>query len=192
MIRPRAVTLAIAALLIALASPAAAAFRAADLRGHVMLGYAKLFASEAPGGSISVGVGVDHPVGAGLRAGLDVGYHLLGSRNLLQGTLTSGLDYSLFETLAQVHWSTAGGGPQITLSGGPGLFVARANLASSPVGASFSAQAVEQTRAGIAFGAIVARRRPAPVRLGLEAALRVIPLESGTWKIATARIAILY
>jgi hypothetical protein len=110
----------------------------------------------------------------------------------MQGTLTSGIDYSVFETLAQVHWSTGGGGPQITLSGGPGLFLARANLASSPVGASFSSQAVEQTRAGIAFGATVARRRPGPVRLGLEAALRIIPLESDTWTLATARIAILY
>ena len=192
MIRRRAFALAIAAVLVAAAVPSAAGPRLADVRGHLLLGYAKLFAGDTPGGSLSVGAGVDHPAGSGLRAGLDLGYHLLGSRTLVQGTLSSGLDYSLFEALAQLHWAPGGGGPQVVLSGGPGLFVARANLASSPVGATFSRQAVEETRAGLAFGATVARRRAAPVRIGLEAALRIVPLESATWTLATARLAILY
>jgi hypothetical protein len=192
MIRRRAFALAIAAVLLAAAMPSAAGPRLADVRGHLVLGYAKLFAADAPGGSLSVGAGVDHPVGGGLRAGLDLGYHLLGSRTLVQGTLSSGLDYSVLEATAQLHWATGGGGPQIVLSGGPGLFVASANLASSPVGASFSRQAVEETRAGLALGATVTRRRAAPVRIGLEAGLRVVPLESATWTLATARLAILY
>lgn len=192
MIRRRAFALAIAAVLVAAAVPSAAGPRLADVRGHLLLGYAKLFAGDPPGGSLSVGAGVDHPVGRGLRTGLDIGYHLLGSRTLVQGTLSSGLDYSLFEALAQLHWAPGGGGPQIVLSGGPGLFVARANLASSPVGATFSRQAVEETRAGLALGATVARRRAAPVRIGLEAGLRVVPLETTTWTLATARLAILY
>jgi hypothetical protein len=192
MIRRHAVTLAIAATLMALAGPSAARPRLADLRGHLLLGYAKLFAGEAPGGSLSIGAGVEHPLRGSLGVGLDVGYHLLGSRTLVQGTLSSGLDYSVFEALAQVHWATPGGGPQVVLSGGPGLFVARANLASSPIGAVFSSRAVEETRPGLALGAIVTQRRASPVRVGFEAGLRIVPLDSDTWTLATARLAILY
>jgi hypothetical protein len=98
----------------------------------------------------------------------------------------------VFEALAQIHWATPGGGPQVVLSGGPGLFVSRANLASSPIGAVFSSQAVAETRPGLALGAIVTQRRARPVRIGFEAGLRVLPLDSNTWTLATARLAILY
>lgn len=192
MIRRRAFALALAAVLIAAAEPSAAGLRLAELRGHIALGYAKVFVTDAPGGSLSVGAGLDHPVGAGLRAGFDLGYHLLGSRMLAQGSVTSNLDYSLLEALAQLRWSPERGGAQVTLSGGPGLFVARANLASTPVGILFSRDAVEETHAGFALGVTVAKRSVAPVRIGLEAGLRVVPLESETWKLATARVAILY
>jgi hypothetical protein len=184
-------TTAIAVALMA-AGPSTGEARLADVRGHLMLGYAKLFAGEAPGGSLSVGVGIDHPVRGALRGGVDVGYHLLGARTLVQGSLSSGLDYSVFEALAQLHWAIGSAGPQCTISGGPGLFVARANLASSPVGAIFSHQAVEETRPGAALGVTVTRRRPAPVRIGFEAGLRVVPLDDDTWTLATARVAILY
>ena len=126
------------------------------------------------------------------RAGVDFGYHLLGSRTLKQGSLSTGLDYSVVEALAQLHWSPGGGGSWVTLSGGPGLFMARATLGSSSVGASFSSEAVEQTRPGLALGVTASPSSAAPVRMGLHAGLRLIPLESGTWTIATARVAILY
>lgn len=192
MTRRHALVLLALAACLAAPRPAAAGLQLADLRGHLMLGYAKLFAGEAPGGSLSVGVGVDHAVTGPLRGGLDVGYHLLGSRTLVQGTLSSGLDYSVFEVLAQLHWAAGSGGPAIVVSGGPGLFVARANLASSPVGAIFGKDAVAETRPGLALGATVTRRRAAPVRVGLEAGLRVVPLDGDTWTLATARLAILY
>jgi hypothetical protein len=192
MIHRRVLILAIAAALIAAAVPSAAGPRLADVRGHLLLGYAKLFASQAPGGSLSVGAGADLPVSGGLRAGLDLGYHLLGSQTLVQGTLSTGLDYSLFEALAQLHWAPGSGEPQVILAGGPGLFVARANLASSPVGASFSHHAIEESSPGFALSATVARRRLSPVRIGLEAGLRIVPLDAETWTLATARIAILY
>jgi len=192
MIRRHAATLAIAGALLLAATPSVARPRLADLRGHLLLGYAKLFSTAAPGGSLSIGAGIEHPIRGNLGAGFDVGYHLLGSRTLVQGTLSSGLDYSLFEALAQVHWATPGRGPQVVLSGGPGLFVARANLASSPIGAIFSQQAVEQTSPGLALGVTVAQRRTSPVRVGFEAAMRVVPLDSDTWTLATARLAILY
>src|SRR5689334_5510365 len=129
MIRRHALTFAIAAALLLGAGPAAARPRLADLRGHLMLGYAKLFAGQSPAGSLSIGAGIEHPLRANLDAGVDVGYHLLGTRTLVQGTLSSGLDYSVVEALALLHWVTPARGPQVILSGGPGLFVARANLA---------------------------------------------------------------
>jgi hypothetical protein len=191
MIRRRAFVLVLAAILTALAGPSAAGPRLADLGGHITLGYAKLFVTDSPGGSLSVGAGIDHRVSEGLRAGFDLGYHLLGSRILAQGSVTSGIDYSLLEALAQLRWAPGGGGPQVILSGGPGLFVARANLASTPVAILFSREAVEQTRVGFALGVTVAKRRVSPVRLGLEAGLRVIPIEPDNWTLATARVAIL-
>jgi len=184
--------LVLAAMLLVAAAPARAGARLADVRGHVLAGYAKLFDTGAPGGSLSIGAGADHPVGGRLRVGFDIGYHLLGSRTLTQGSLSTGLDYSVFEALAMLHWAPGGSDPRFTLSGGPGLFVARAVLGASPVGASFSGSAVQQTRVGLALGATVARRGTAPVRVGLQAGVRVIPLDGATWTIATARLALLY
>ncbi len=187
--------LGVVALLLALAAPSAAGPRLADLHGHLAIGYAQVFSSDtsrAPAGSLSVGTGLDYPIGAGLRAGLDVGYHLLGSRTLEEGTLSTGLDYSMLEALALLHWTPEGRGPQLVLSGGPGAFAARATLASSPVGAIFSRQAIDQWRAGMALAFTMTRRREAPVRAGLEVGVRVVPLESTTWTLVTARIAILY
>jgi hypothetical protein len=174
-----------------------AAPRLADVGGHLTLGYARLFAPggdagparETPGGSLSAGVGVDLPVSEGLRAGLDVGYHLLGSRTLVQGSLTSGLDYSVFEALAVVHW--APGGPPLRLTAGPGLFIVHADLASSPIGAAFSDLAVAETRLGAALGVALARRTGV-VRAGLEAGVRLVPLDGETWSLALVRLALQY
>jgi hypothetical protein len=192
MIDRRFLALVAALALLAAAVPCDAGPRLADVRGHLFLGYSKLFGVTAPGGSLSIGAGVEHPVRGRLRAGVDVGSHLLGSRTLKQGSLSTGVDYSVVEALALVHWSPGGGGSWVTLSGGPGLFMARANLGSSAVGASFSHEAVAQTRPGLALGVTASPHSEAPVTMGLQAALRVIPLESGTWTIATARVAILY
>ena len=174
------------------ASPACAAPRLADVRGHMALGYAHLFADQAPAGSLSAGAGFDVPIPGGLRAGLDVGYHLLGSRTLIQGSLSSGLDYSVFEALALVHWSPTAAGPLLVLSAGPGLFSAHADLASSPIGATFSHQAIGQTRVGAAAAITIAGPRSGPVSVGIETAARVVPLDASTWTIVTARLALRY
>ena len=125
-----------------------------------------------------------------MSAGIDVGYHLLGSRTLVQGTLTSGIDYSVFEALALVHWAPLDRGPQLIVSGGPGLFAAKASLAPTSVGATFSPQAIDRTRAGLALSLTATPRRASPVRAGIELGLRVVPLESTTWTLGTARIAV--
>jgi hypothetical protein len=177
------------------AMPCAGTLRLADVSGHVAIGFSHVSSSDStstPGGSLSVAGGIDIPVTARLRAGLDLGYHLLGSRTLTQGSLASGLDYSVFEALAMVHWTPLDRGPQLIVSGGPGLFVAKATLAATSVGLAFTPQAIDETRAGGALSLAVIRRRPSPVRVGIEVALRVVPLESTTWTLASARIAMRY
>jgi len=193
--RRRTVTFVVGILLVAGAVPSAAAPRLSDVRGRLALGFAHVESSDSlstPGGSLSIGAGLDLPVNDRLRAGIGVGYHLLGSRTLTQGSLTSGLDYSLFEALALLHWSPLDRGPELIVSGGPGLFVAKASLAATSVGAAFSPQAVDQTRVGGGLTVTVARRRPAPVRVGIELGVRVVPLEQFTWTLAAARLVLLY
>lgn len=177
------------------ALPCSAGLRFGNVHGHAAIGFGHLFTSDTtatPGGSISIGGGVDYPLTPRLSAGVDVGYHLLGTRTLTQGTLTSGIDYSVFEALAMLHWTPLDHGPGIIVSGGPGLFSARASLAPTSVGATFSPQAVEQTRLGAGLGLAVTRRRPSPVRVGLELGVRIVPLEHFTWTVASARIVMLY
>jgi hypothetical protein len=189
---PRVVTSILAAALVALATPSFADLKFEDVHGHLEIGYGKLSTTDAPKGSVSFGTGVDIPIPADLRVGVTFGYHLLGSRTLVQGSLSTGLDYSLIEAVAQLHWSPGSFSPQVRLSGGAGVFVARASLGSSPIGASFSSYAVDETRPGLAFGATVMKRRPAPVRIGFEAAVRFVPLKDDNWTVATARVALAY
>lgn len=177
------------------AVPCSGGLKFAEVGGHAAIGFGHLFTSDTtatPGGSISIGGGVDYPLTPTLRAGVDVGYHLLGSRTLTQGTLTSGIDYSVFEALALLHWTPLSRGPALVVSGGPGLFVAKASLAPTSVGATFSPQAIEQTRLGAGLSLAVTRRRASPVRVGIELGVRMIPLEHVTWTVASARILMLY
>ena len=177
------------------AVPCSGALRFADVSGHMAIGFTHLTSSDSastPGGSLSITGGVDVPVTTRLRAGLDLGYHLLGSRTLVQGSLASGLGYSVFEVLALVHWTPLDRGPQLIVSGGPGLFAAKASLTATSVGLAFIPQAIDERRAGGALSLAVIRRRPSPVRVGIELGLRVVPLESTTWTLASARIAMRY
>ena len=175
--------------------PAAAGLAFSDVHGHMTLGFSHLFVSDTsstPGGSVSFGAGVDIPIAHRLRAGVDVGYHLLGSQTLVQGSLSSGIDYSLFEAVALLHWSPLDHGPDLILSAGPGLFHAKAELPSTSVGLAFTPYAVNDTRVGVAFGVTALRRKPTPVRPGIVVGVRVIPLESVTWTVASAGIALSY
>lgn len=187
--------LGVIATVLVLSAPNAAHARLADVRGHLAIGYGRVFSSDTtdtPGGSLSMGAGLDYPIGAGLRAGVDIGYHSLGTVMLDQGSISTELDFSVLEALALVHWFPSAGGRRFVLSGGPGMFSARAILASSPVGAIFSRSAIDQWRAGAAVSASIVRRQASPVRVGLEAGARVVPLERFTWTLAMARVVIHY
>jgi len=175
--------------------PATAGLQFSDIHGHMTLGFSHLFVSDTtstPGGSVSFGAGADIPIRPGLRTGIDMGYHLLGSQTLTQGSLSSGIDYSLFEAIAFLHWSPLDHGPDLVVSIGPGLFHTKAELNSSSVGLAFTPYAVNDTKVGGALFVSLLRRKPTPVRPGIMLGVRVIPLESVTWTVASAGIALSY
>ena len=177
------------------AAPPARAFELSSVRGHMTLGYSHLSVSDTsgtPGGSLSFGAGVDLPLASRLRAGVGMGYHVLGSRTLVQGTLSSGIDYSVFEATAMVHWSPLHSGPDLIVSAGPGLFHAKAELAATSVGLAFTPQAIDETAFGAALDVSVVRRKPTPVRAGVVAGLRYIPLDHVNWTVASIGIALIY
>ena len=162
-----------------------------SLQGHMGLGYSKLFVADAPGGSLSVGAGLDVPAGP-IRMGLDIGFHLLGSKTVTSGSLIANVDYSVFEADLLAHWTPPWRGPIGRLSAGPALVSARAELSTSGGGLAFSHLAVEQTVPGVALQATLLSRSTAPVRVGLEAtALRAF-LDGDDWALASLRLAFHY
>ncbi len=186
---------AVVAALLALAPVAAgAAGKLESVGGHLAVGYAKLFTTDAPGGSLSLGGGLDYPVSATLRAGVHIGYHLLGSRIVERGSLFASVDYSLFEAEALVHWQPRSLGPVARLSAGPALLAANGTLSTAGGGAGFSDLAVEELAPGFAAGATLMSKRPAPVRIGLDLGTRVgfLARRHETWTLVTARVAVHY
>lgn len=182
----------LAMLLLPLAAAPARAFSLAPFRGHVGLGYAKLFVSDAPGGSLSVEGGIDYPLASRFRVGASLGYHLLGSRTVERGSLVASLDYSSFTTALQLHWHPQVLGPVTRLSVGPALFNGHVELSTSGGGALFADLARGETALGAAIDATVMARREAPVRVGFELGTRVGFFSDETWTLGTARLVFHY
>jgi hypothetical protein len=174
------------------AQPARAEGRLQKVRGHLGVGYSKLLGDPAPGGSFSMGAGVDYPLASSWRVGFAIGYELLGSRIVEEGSFAASVDYSMFEMLALAHWRPPFGGPLGRVSLGPGLFRPLADLSTSAGGASFSKYAVDEVAPGVALDATLIQRSDAPVRIGLETGLRVVYLEQETWTMAQVRLAFHY
>jgi hypothetical protein len=182
-----------ALVLVVLSVPAAAhAGVMQDAGGHLSFGYSKLFAEDSPGGSLSVAAGIDFPIQSTWRAGADLGFHLLGSRTVEEGSLSAGLDYSLLEVVGLLHWVPAGNGALGRVSVGGGLMSARADLAAAAGGAAFSDLAVEEIAPGAAFEVAVLRPSTSPVRIGLLASTRIAFLPDETWTVASARLVFFY
>jgi len=171
--------------------PAAASFLG-DLKGHLSVGFAQLFVADAPGGSLSVTGGASYPVTPRFGVGAEIGYHLLGSRNVERGSITASIDYSVFEGVAFLHWIPSRLGPVGIVSVGPGFMSARAELSTTGGGAGFSDLAVEKVAPAAALDVTLIRRSNAPVRVGIELGTRVGFLPSDTWTLATARVAFHY
>jgi hypothetical protein len=185
-------TLLLLALLGLASAPAHAAFRFGDVAGHASIGYARLFILDAPGGSISMAAGVDYPLARTLRAGLDVGYDLLGSRTVERGSLVASVDYSDFQAAAFLHWLPHGLGPLRRISVGPALVVAHGDLSVTGGGAAFSDLAVGTTSAAAAAQVTFMPARPAPVKLGLELGGRTAFMPGEDWTILTVRVTFHY
>ena len=186
---------ALGALLLAafVASPAIAAEERFSnrLEGHLSVGYAKLFSNDAPSGSLSVGGGLDYPVAGAFRAGIDIGFDLLGTRSVERGSLAANVNYSEFDAAALVHWMPHLG-PLERVSVGPAFVSARADLSTAGGGAAFSDLAVEQSGGGLVADVTFMQAAGRPVRLGVEAGVRKAWLRDTDWTVAVARLTVHY
>lgn len=161
-------------------------------RGHLSFGYAHLFSDEfSPGGSISVAGGVDYPIASNLRLGPVLGIAILGSHEVTRGSVTAGLEYSLLEGALQLHWMPKSG-PITRVSFGPGLAAARTSLQIGGGGAGFLDLAVDEVQPELALDVSAIPRRMQVVGVGIEAGVRVVPVERVTWSLATLRFTIHY
>jgi hypothetical protein len=175
-----------------MSSAAGAEGRLQKVRGHLSVGYAKLVGDPSPAGSFAMGVGVDYPLAERWRIGLDLGYELLGGDIAERGSFVSGIDYSMVEFLAMAHYAPQRLGWLRRISGGPGLFGPRADLAVSAGGASFSDLAVDEVAPGLALDGTFMQARESAVRVGLELGGRVAFLKDDTWTMGLVRVAFHY
>jgi hypothetical protein len=183
-------TLALLTLLLVPALASAAA-RFGEVGGHLSIGYAKLVTADAPGGSISMGAGLDYPLARALRAGLDLGYDLLGSRTFPRDGNFAAVDYSAFEVTAFLHWLPERG-PVRRVSLGPALVNAHGVLSVTSGGAGFSDLAVHESVGAIAAQITLMPARPAPVKLGLELGGRLAFMARDDWTLLSVRATVHY
>jgi hypothetical protein len=187
----RGITAVTVALGLTLAAGAASADSwVTPMRGHLSFGYAKLFISDAPGGSLSFSAGVDHPMGA-VRGGIDIDYSLLGTRTVPRGSLVADVDYSTLEVLAMVHWQPSWRIPIGRVSFGAGVMGARATVSSSGA-AEFQDLPVNEVAPAFAAEATLIGRTAAPVRVGLETGVHVGLVSDTSWTVWDVRLAIHY
>jgi len=169
-----------------------------ELAGHLSVGYGKLLTSGAPGGSVSFTGGMDLPVTETFRAGVDLGYDLLGANTSVRGSLSANISYSAFEAVAFVHWLPRNLGPIGRISAGPLLLAAHADLSAAAGGAGFSDLAVGETAPGgaaeITFIGHGNRPsgEPPPVRAGFQLGARAGFLRRETWTLLSARFTVHY
>ncbi len=186
-------TLVLLAAAMVIVTPASAgALRLEPWRGHIALGYGRLFSdSFSPGGSISVAGGLDYPVNGALRVGPVLGIAILGTHDVTRGSITAGLDYSLLDCALQLHMAPRRG-PLTRISVGPGFAVARTSLQVGGGGAGFLDLAVDEVKPELALDVSAIPRRQKIVAVGFEAGVRFIPVERVNWILGTIRLAIHY
>lgn len=177
--------------LLVVSAPASAAARFSEVDGHFSIGYAKLFTTDAPGGSVSMAAGVDYPLAPTMRFGLDLGYDLLGSRTFQRGSFSAGVDYSAFTVAALLHWLPRRG-PVRRVSLGPALVNAQGVLSVTSGGAGFSDLAVHEPAGAIAAQVTLMKAKPALVKLGLELGGRLAFKTRNDWTLMTVRATVHY
>jgi hypothetical protein len=164
-----------------------------EVRGHVGVGLAKLAEPGAPGGSLSVGGGLDLPVRADWRAGVSIAYHLLGSKSASQGSLVASLDYNAFEALLLATWQPRRLAPLERVSLGTGLVSGHVEIqATGGGGAAFRHLAKGDTAPALGLDATLLPRRAAPVRVGLELSSRHAFFGEDPWTLVAGRVVFHY
>jgi hypothetical protein len=117
-------------------------------------------------------------------------FNLLGSSTVTRGSITAGLDYSLFETaLLFTHLNAHG--PLNRWAIGPGLASPRAALSVAAGGAGFRDLTVGEVRPELAGDLTFMSHHMPIVGVGAELGARLIPIPSKSmWTLVTARLAI--
>ncbi|HZM28140.1 MAG TPA: hypothetical protein VFB89_12325 [Gemmatimonadales bacterium] len=171
-----------------LAARPAAALTLEQVGGHFGFGYGQLLNDDPPAGSLAFGAGVDIPVLPSLRAGIDLGFDLLGSRVEERGSVSADVEYSMFEVFGLLHWTPR---DAWRLSMGPGLVHARGDLSSSgPV--AFEDLAVNEAAPGGSLSVQWLMGSKSPLRVGVEAGVRTAWMESETWTVMLGRLMVHY
>jgi hypothetical protein len=134
---------------------------------------------------------VDYPLSPSLRLGPVIGMAILGTHDETRGSVTAGLEYSLFDAALQLHWLPRSG-PITRVSLGPGVAIARTALQVGGGGAGFLDLAVDETDPEVALDLSMLPRKHKVVAVGLEAGVRYVPVERVNWWVTTIRLTIHY
>jgi hypothetical protein len=190
----RGVAVVLAAVLALAVQSTAARADIQKVGGTLAVGGAKLFlenGQETPSGSISFAGGFDYPITAQWRVGPELGFHLLGTRNVEAGSFTASVDYSTFEASLLAHWLPTQLGPLRRVSFGPTVMSVRAEVSAGAGGASFSELAIEEVAPGVAASITLIPSRDALVRAGLEIGARAGWLPNGDrWTVGLLRLGV--
>jgi len=172
-------------------APAARAGAFAGMRGHIGIGYSKLLTADGPSGSMGGAVGLDLPVKPNLRAGIEIGASLLGTRTVEDSAQVAELDYNLLEVLAMVHWRPTGWGPIGRVSLGGGVYGPRIDQSSSaPV--SFESYTLRGAHPGLAAGVSFMPHDERPLAAGIELGTRWVFVPGDDWLVAHVRFVVHY
>jgi hypothetical protein len=183
-----------AALLCALlcAAPASAGLEFDRVTGHLGVGYARAFIPGSPGGSISVGAGLDYALTECFALGTELGYDLLGARDVKRDSLFGTVDYNALQFSLRMIWKPVGLGPIHRVSAGPMLFRAKGEVQTPFGGLPFDDLSVHETAPGAALDVTLIPMAERPVKLGFELGTRLAFLKSRTWSLAIARVVFHY
>ena len=161
------------------------------MRGHIGIGYAKLLTADGPSGSMSGAVGLDLPVRPTVRAGIEIGASLLGTRTVEDSAQVAELSYNLLEVLAMVHWRPTGWGPIGRVSVGGGLYGPRIDQ-SSAAPASFESYTLRGAHAGLAAGVSFMPHDERPLAAGIEVGARWVFVPGDDWLVSHVRFVVHY
>lgn len=174
------------------AAPASAGLELERVTGHLGVGYSRAFIAGSPGGSISAGAGLDYALTERFALGTELGYDLLGARDVKRDTLYGTVDYNAFQFSLRMIWKPVGLGPIHRVSAGPMLLSARGEVQSPFGGLPFDDLVVDETAPGAALDVTLLPLAARPVKLGFEIGTRLVFLRSQTWTLGTARVVFHY